>query len=304
MCTTNIPDCFTSLQRKENSVFIHVVLNASLWANILTPLRGRCLVQETFIWSHTAFKRTCFPVDVSCNVHAALWRQWTAFFFFSFLRVNRLSLHVNARRCWCQSSTLDVCFFSPPHSTELFQSSAVDFSESVRLNRDTVASPALGLFFVSSFACFVASSPKDFLMPLQGNVFFFYIMIYAQASCAFLHIRFLWLLLFSCSPLKTHQSHFCHQSFKTVELRSSREGADCTDSNYNQSRWWALYSKYILLMMIRFTCGETKRRWRHQSKSRCRRCLYLKVPYSCKIHFTKVFSLLCLYPVSDLKSIL
>lgn len=253
-CAANIPDCFTLVQRKENTIFIHVVLNASLWANILALLGGRCLVQETFIWSHTAFKRTCFTVDVNCSVvHAAFWQQWTAFFFFFFT----CKPPVASRECSSlpMSELRTGCLFflhPPPHSTELFQSSAVDFSECVRLNHDTVASPALSLFF----ACFVASSPKDFLMPLQGSVFCSFI------SCSmrrhrvlyrsFLHIRFLWLYCSRVHLLKTHQSHFCHQSFKTVELRSSREGADCTDSNYNQRRWWALYSKHILSMMSCF----------------------------------------------------
>lgn len=48
---------------------------------------------------------------------------------------------------------------------------------------DTVASPASSVFFVSSFACFVASSPKDFLMLLQGNVFLLYHDLCAGIMC-------------------------------------------------------------------------------------------------------------------------
>lgn len=73
---TSHPWSFCIIPKRRNAVFMLFIPNASFWANIVTLLGGKCLVQ-TLIWSHTAFRRTCFmSCDVRDTDHFCLFFAW------------------------------------------------------------------------------------------------------------------------------------------------------------------------------------------------------------------------------------
>lgn len=64
-----IPKTFHFSKRKETllSYFSFSYQMLLFWANIFTLRGGKCLVQTTLIWSHTAFRRTYFIVFIYYN---------------------------------------------------------------------------------------------------------------------------------------------------------------------------------------------------------------------------------------------
>lgn len=111
-----------------------------LFGQTFSPLGGKCLVQETLIWSHTAYRRTYFIVFLYYNV---IYTSCLPLFC-SICETNETLCILIARvfewplaDLYCNVHT--GCF----HSAELFKVLAVVFIECVGLNyNNTVASPA------------------------------------------------------------------------------------------------------------------------------------------------------------------
>lgn len=209
------------------------------------PCLGGC-VQKTFIWSHTAFKRTC---ETACIVKSlSLKLDVVLFHFISQSALNRSSHQQWV--CWTESRCccLAKVFFFPFFLYILLY------------------------FFVCSVV--VSSPPKTFeqlymkcvVVALVVVFFLFDIIGCVQTSCALrvafknpFQVSFLRLPLGKRLTGATLFFSFSPELYKCgVQVQ---EGADCTHTNYDPRCLWALYPVFTFYLWA-------KRRWLYPSGSR------------------------------------
>lgn len=219
-------------KEKTNTIFTSFIfLTVSNACYIDNHPREMLGVQRTFIWSHTAFKRTC---KTACIVRSLILKLHNLMLFF--------------------------CYYFFSVATEWMR-----WTESWRW----IIAKACFFWHLSLFWSVITSSPPKTFDGLYMKCVFLLLFIiryhWPHAGIVlyghFHSIHFRFPLVFTFA--KTHQSHFdfIFLSKALKLLHQVQKGADCTHTNYDRRCLWALYPLFTFYLWA-------KRRWSHQSDSR------------------------------------
>lgn len=190
-----------SKEKKKQTLFFHTSFFSLCRTHLmLTNIRGRCLgVQKTFIWSHTAFKRTC---KAACIVKSLSLKLDVVLSHFIFQSALNRSSH-QQWMCWTESW---CCCLAKVFSFSLH--------------------PAL--LFCLFRCCFI--SPKDFWTALHEMCcrcscccFIWYHRLRADIVCFTVAFKNPFQVSFLRRLTRATLFFLSHQSFKSVAFRFRKE---------------------------------------------------------------------------------
>lgn len=211
-----------SKEKKKQTLFFHTSFFSLCRTHLmLTNIRGRCLgVQKTFIWSHTAFKRTC---KTACIVKSLSLKLDVVLSHFIFQSALNRSSH-QQWMCWTESW---CCCLAKVFSFSLH--------------------PAL--LFCLFRCCFI--SPKDFWTALHEMCcrcscccFIWYHRLRADIVCFTVAFKNPFQVSFLCLPLEKASPEPLCFFFLTRALKVWRSGSGRSWS-YTHKLWSEVLVSFI-----------------------------------------------------------